>query len=257
MSAESHNHSSVWSTASSRARHRQGNADDVWPSHSATTEHIVYRYDPENTPSVTYHSVPHGRVGGANTLDDARKSYRSNVTRLLGVSRHELPPVVEHVEAVVAGMWVRTKVGAVHRDPVSDRMFLQTLLSAGPPQHALRDHLELATSRGATPVVVIVEPDDTLDAVLAQMRAEDVLLITHADTQNAVGWVALYGPDADGPDDARSIAAHTEIRTMPIEELTRLAHTPNGAASRAMPGFRRFALGFEATPDRQIDLSRH
>jgi hypothetical protein len=49
-------------------------------------------------------------------------------------------------------------------------MFLQTLLSAGPAQHALRGQLELATSRGATPVVVIVEPDDTLDAVLAQMR---------------------------------------------------------------------------------------
>jgi hypothetical protein len=68
------------------------------------------------------------------------------MTKLLDVSRDELPPVVEHLEAVVAGMWVRTKVGAVHRDPVSDRMSLQSLLSAGRAQDELRDQLQLATS---------------------------------------------------------------------------------------------------------------
>jgi hypothetical protein len=154
------------------------------------------------------------------------------MTELLDVARHELPPVVEHLEAVVAGMWVRTKVGAVHRDPVSGRMFLQTLLSAGPAQDALRNHLQLAASRGAMPVVVIVEPDDTLDAVLAQMSAEDALLVAHADPQDAVGGAALYGPDAEGAGDARPIADHATVRTIPMEALTRACADADSRAVR-------------------------
>jgi hypothetical protein len=233
MSGDSQNRSSVWATTSTpRALFRHGGPGNAWQRHSAITEHVVYRYDPECVPSITYHSMPHMRVGGADTLDDARKSYRFTMTRLFDVSRHELPPVVEHLEAVVAGMWVRTKVGTVHRDPISGRMFLQTLLSAGPAQDELRDHLQLAASRGATPVVVIVEPDDTLDAVLAQMSAEDALLVAHADTQDAVGWAALYGPDAGGIEDARHIAEQAEVRTMPIEALTRACADADSRAVR-------------------------
>lgn len=236
MSRELDNRSSVWaSTSTPRARLRHAAPGNVWRRHSAVTEHVVYRYDPECVPCIAYHSMPHGRTGGAATLDGARKSYRSNMTRLLGVIRHELPPEIEHLEAVVAGMWVRTRVGAVHRDPVSGRMFLQTLLSAATAQDELRDHLEVAASRGATPVVVIVEPDDTLDAVLAQMSAEDALFVAHAHTQDAVGWVALYGPDAGGIDDARNIAEHAAVRTMPIEALTRACADADSRAVRLHP----------------------
>jgi hypothetical protein len=178
-------------------------------------------YDPEYLPSITYYSFPLGCTGGANSLDDARKSYRSNMIRRSGLSRHQLPPMVEHLEAVVAGMWVRTKVGAVHRDPVGGRMFLQTLLAAGPAQDELRDHLQLATRRGTAPVVVIVEPDETLEAVLAQMSDEDALLVAHADTPDVVGWVALYGPNVDGVDDAQPVSDHAAVPTIPIVALTR------------------------------------
>src|ERR1700754_4653376 len=82
------------------------------------TEHVLFRYDPESTPHIRFHSLPHGCSGGAETLDAARKIYRSAMSELLGVRRHELPPVVEHLEAVVADMWVRTEIGAVHRDPL-------------------------------------------------------------------------------------------------------------------------------------------
>jgi hypothetical protein len=236
MSRDSQDRSSVWATTSTpRALLRHGVPGTAWQRHSAITEHVGYRYDPEYVPAITYHSMPHMRVGGADTLDDARKSYRFTMTRLFDVSRHELPPAVEHLEALVAGTWVRTKVGAVHRDPISGRMFLQTLLSAGPAQHALRDHLQLAASRGPTPVVVIVEPDDTLDALFAQMRAEDALLVAHADPQDAVGWVALYGPNACGIDDARHIAEHAEVRMMPIEALTRACADADSRALRFDP----------------------
>jgi hypothetical protein len=236
MPDESHNRSSVWATASTpRALLSHAAPGSPWQSRSAIPEHVVYRYDPEYVPSITYYSTPHARTGGANTLDDARKSYRSDMTKLLDVSRHELPPRVEHLEAVVAGMWVRTKVGAVHRDPVSGRMLLQTLLSAGPAQDELRDHLQPAARRGTTPVVVIVEPDETLEAVLAQMSAEDALLVAHGDTQDVVGWVALYGPDVDGVDDARPIADHTAVPTIPIEALTRACADADSRAVRVHP----------------------
>src|SRR5271169_1898056 len=48
-------------------------------AHWATTEHVVYRYGPRFTPCFTYHSLPHGCVGVANTLNDARTSYRSDM----------------------------------------------------------------------------------------------------------------------------------------------------------------------------------
>jgi hypothetical protein len=236
MPTASHNRTNVWETASTpHARFRHATTGSAWQRRSTGTEHVMYRYDPDCMPSITYHSLPYACSGGANTLDEARKSYRSNMTWLLGVDRHELPPTVEHLESVVAGMWVRTKVGAVHRDPVSDRMFLQTLLSAGPAQDELRVHLDLASSPGASPVVVIVEPDDTLEAVLAQMTAADVLLVAHPDTQHRVGWVAIHGPDADGADDARPIADHAAVPAISIATLTRACADADCRAVRVHP----------------------
>jgi hypothetical protein len=159
---------------------------------------------------------------------------------LLGVSRHELPPMIEHVEAVVAGMWVRTKVGAVHRDPVTDRMFLQTLLSAGHAQNALKNHVERATRRGIEPVVVIVEPDDRLGAVLDQMTAEDVLIVAHADTENVVGRVALYGPRACRADDAHEVTDNPELRAMAVDALTQ-AHAGGSLVVQLHPFLSRRA----------------
>ena len=141
-----------------------------------STEHVLFRYDPGSVPSISFYSLPLGCTGGAETLDDARKIYRSTMSALLGVSRHELPPLVEHLEAVVADMWVRTEVGAVHRDPLSDRMFLQTLLSTGPAQDAMQADLKrAATNQGASPVVVIVEPYEAVGTVLDQMRVADTV----------------------------------------------------------------------------------
>ena len=84
-------------------------------------------------------------------------------------------------------------------------------------------------------MVVIVEPDDTLDAVLAQMSAEDALLVAHADTQDAVGWLAVCGPDVDGVDDARPIADHAAVPTIPIEALTRACADADSRAVRVHP----------------------
>lgn len=187
---------------------------------STTTDHVVYRYDPRCTPCLTYHSIPHGLTGGANTLAEARNSYRQNITELVRIRRQGVPPAVEHLEAALAGVWVRAKVAAAHRDLSTDQMFLQTLLSEGPAQDALRARLAGATSRGFKPVVVIVEPHETVSAVLDQARTEDTLFVVHSDTENILRWIAIHGPDAGGSGRAPLLMDHAGLRTMPINVLT-------------------------------------
>jgi hypothetical protein len=141
------------------------------------------------------------------------------MTRLLGVSRNELPPMDEYMEAVVAGMWVRDKIGAVHRDPFKDRMFLDALLAAGPVQDAVRTYVEELTCRGADPVVALAEPDDTVGSVLDQMRPEDALVVAFPEPADGIGWFAIFGPRS-AADDAVPLMAGTKLRAMPISSLT-------------------------------------
>lgn len=199
------------------------------------TENVVYSYDPDDRPAIHYHSIPSSCAGGAGTLGEARSSYRSQLTGLLNVSRDELPAVIEHLEAVVAGTWVRTRVGAVHRDRFSDRMFLQTLLSPGQGQDELRAHLDRARGRGVSPVVVIVEPDDTLGSVLDQMTPRDALWVTFPDDENVVGWVVVYGPEAGGADDIATTVDIADLWSMPIEAFARTHAAADSRAVRMWP----------------------
>jgi hypothetical protein len=181
------------------------------------TDHVIFRYDPGCQPEITFRGVPSGCAGGANTLSEARAAYRRCLSARLHVDRRALPPVVEHIEGLVCGMWVRTKVGAVHRDKSSDRMLLQILLAE---QAGLRDEVARLVSAGAEPVVVLAEPDHALEMLLDQMSSRDVLVVAHSDDNGSVGWGVLYGADsADGqgvppiPDDeALTVAGFTQGR---------------------------------------------
>jgi hypothetical protein len=117
-------------------------------------------------------------------------------------------------------MWVRDKIGAVHRDPFRDRMFLDALLSAGPVQDAVRTHVEELICRGANPVVTLAEPDDTVGSVLDQMRSEDILVVAFPDPSHGIGWLAICGSRAVGAQDAVPLMAGTKLRAMPISSLT-------------------------------------
>jgi hypothetical protein len=182
-------------------------------------ENVVYRYHPDDHPAIYYHAVPSGCVGSAEDLGTARSIYRADLTGLLGVDRHALPHVVEHLEAVVEGFWVRTRVGAVHRDHTGDRMFLQTLLAPGRAQEDLRAQLELAAGRGMEPVVVIVEPTDTLASVLDQMTLRDTVVVAYSDPENTVGWAIIYGPEAQGRQDVPRAPSGSELREMTVGEF--------------------------------------
>jgi hypothetical protein len=196
------------------------------------TENVIYRYDPDGEPAIRYHAIPSLCAGGASTLGEARSSYRAALAGLLNVTRPELPPVVEHLEGAVAGMWVRTRIGAVHRDPVSDRMFLQILLSPGKPQDELREALRSATHEGSAPVVLIVEPDDTVGCILDQMTPGDGLLITFCDTRDTVSWIEVYGPEASGAEGISHTRDDAELPNMTVDALTRDVVATGGRAVR-------------------------
>jgi hypothetical protein len=206
------------SAVNSSNRRGTGEAGSRLPS--STAEHVIYHYDPGCTPSITYHSIPHRCTGASNALDEARNSYRRDIADVL--SGRPAPSAVEHLEAGLAGMWVRAKVSAVHHDPCSDQLFLLTLLSEGSVQDALRAHLTLATTPGSKPVVVIVEPYETVGAVLDQARAADTLFVVHRDAENVLDWIAIHGPAAGGASNAPQLVDYAGLRTMPIRAFTQM-----------------------------------
>lgn len=183
-------------------------------------ENVVYRYSPEDQLAVRYHAIPSACTGSAEDLGAARSSYRSDLLELLQVDRQDLPPVVEHLEAVVDGTWVRTRVGAVHRDHCADRMFLQTLLASGSAQDAVRAEVALATERGLEPVVVIVEPSDTVGSVLDQMAPRDTFVVAYSDVEATVGWTVICGPEVEGRQDIQAPPG-TELHDMPVWNFVR------------------------------------
>ncbi|GAY16634.1 hypothetical protein [Mycobacterium sp. shizuoka-1] len=195
------------------------------------TDHVIFRYDPQRQPEITYRGVPSGCSGGANTMTEARTSYRTCLSARLHVDRRGLPPVVEHIEGRVGGMWVRTKVGAVHRDAASDRMLLQILLGE---QVGLRREVARLDERGAQPVVVLTEPDHDLGTLLDQMSAWDTLVVAHSDGAGSVAWAGLYGTESPVGQHVPNVADDDELRATPVVTFTR-ASAGSGRAVRRRP----------------------
>jgi hypothetical protein len=202
---------------------------------NSSTENVVYRYHPDDHPAIYYHAVPSACAGSAEDLGAARLAYRADLTGLLHVDRHELPHVVEHLEAVVEGIWVRTRVGAVHRDHTGDRMFLQTLLAPGRAQEDLRTQLELVAGRGMDPVVVIVEHTDTVGSVLDQMTPRDTVVVAYSDAENTVGWTVIYGPEAAGHQDIPRAPSGAQLRDMPVGEFAHRFGAARGQHAVRLP----------------------
>lgn len=182
-------------------------------------ENVVYSYVPEENPVIRYHSMPLACSGTAETLADARASYRADLTGLLRVGRRELPPVIEHVETKVHGMLVREQVGAVHRDHGADRMLLQAVLAEGAAQEELRAYLDRACGHGVEPVVVLAEPQDTVGSVLDQMTSADAVVVAYSDPVRDVGWTAIYGPEVDVAVGLPEIATVRQLRELTVDAL--------------------------------------
>jgi hypothetical protein len=173
------------------------------------TDHVIFRYEPGHRPEITFRGIPSGCAGGANTMAEARASYRACLSARLHVDRRALPPVVEHIEGVVGGMWVRTKVGAVHRDKSSDRMLLQILLAE---QTGLRDEVARLSSAGAEP---------------------DALLVAHSDDNGSVNWGMLCGPESPAGQDVSSASDDDGLRAMAVADFTQTC--PGGRVVQRRP----------------------
>ena len=184
------------------------------------SDHVIFRYDPDHQPEITFRAVPSGCRGGANTMAEARSCYRTCLSARLHVDRRALPAVVEHLEGLVCGMWVRTKVGAVHRDQSSDRMLLQTLLSPGDAQDALRHDVAELTDKGAQPIVVLAEPDQPVESLVDQMTSRDTLVVAHADGRGGVAWTTLYGPESVDAEAVRHVLDDGAADATPVAALT-------------------------------------
>jgi hypothetical protein len=124
---------------------------------ATTADHVIYRYDPRRTPCLTYHSISGGLTGGADTLAEARESYR----QLARIQRQGVPPAV-----------------------------------------------------------VVVEPDETVSAVLDQTRTDDTLFVVHSDAETTLRWIAINGPDEAGSRRAPLLMDRDHLRAMPIKDLT-------------------------------------
>jgi hypothetical protein len=181
------------------------------------TDHVIFRYDPDHQPQLAFRAVPSGCAGGANTLAEARASYRMCLSARLHVDRRALPAVVEHIEGLVSGMWVRTRVGAVHRDKSSDRMLLQILLAE---QSGLRDEVTRLTDTAAEPIVVLAEPDHAIETLLDQMSGRDALVVAHSDGNGSVGWAVLFGTESSGSRGVPSAVDDEGFRTTPVATFT-------------------------------------
>jgi hypothetical protein len=140
--------------------------------------------------------MPSACIGAANTLDEARAAYRTDLVQLRNIDGDSLPPAVEQLESVTSGIWIRAEVGT-DRLTGSPRQQLMEALAA---RVLARDDLSaaLANVSGAEgmPVVVVVDAERPLASVFDQMTAFDILWIVCADDLSNMAWAALCGPQA-------------------------------------------------------------
>jgi hypothetical protein len=180
-----------------------------------TTENVVYRIGSDDA-VIEYHAVPSACTGAADSLTTARSRYRSELSGRLHVDRRGLPPVIEHVEALVHGIRVREQMGTVHRDHTGDRMFLQTLLAPGDAQDQLRAYLRAAHH---DPVVVLAAVGDPVGSVLDQMTDRDTVVVAYPDTTRELGWAAIYGAEVQGVPELPRVSADDQLRTLTVGDL--------------------------------------
>ncbi len=181
------------------------------------TDHVIFRHDPDHQPEIAFRGVPSECAGGASTLTEVRTAYRSCLSARLHVDRRALPPVVEHIEGMVCGMWVRTKVGAVHRDKSSDRMLLQLLLDE---RVGLRDEVARLSAVGAEPIVVLAEGQDMLETLLGQLTVRDTLLIAHCDDNGSVRWGCLHGTESPAGHGLPHVVDNERLRSTSVAVFT-------------------------------------
>ncbi|MGU3434039.1 hypothetical protein ACNHUS_13590 [Actinomycetes bacterium M1A6_2h] len=184
------------------------------------TVNVVYRKDPTVTPSHQYYSIPVSIVGGADSVPSARVAFREALSASLEVDETGLPPIAEHVEVeALPGIWVRMALDAQSEQRV-DGLSMVTMLVTSQMKPDQVDFFWNATSASGDPVILIVQPWDTLGFVFDQMGPTDALWLAIR-RGDQVHWLALFGGAAEGvrPDDMQSFDRIGPTRDMTIAEF--------------------------------------
>jgi len=203
------------------------------------TENVIYTYDGDIQPAWQYYSMPHSCVGGGDTLDDARQSYREALAFQLDVDTDELPDIIEHVEKEARdGIYVRYAAADPLRDNGSQ---LVTRLLNDPSffDAQLEEALHLAPTAGGYPVLVITQLDDPVQQLLDQLTIHDSIWlafpwpIAPTGMQSLVGLISLAGEEADDLDAIPLALDQDTIDGMTVLQLVQRYAIPR--AEKAVP----------------------
>lgn len=167
-----------------------------------STQHVVFRYTPELSPTWTYYSMPASAVGGGETLAAARQNYREALAFHEDVAQDTLPEMQEHTEReLVPGVWVRVARDEHLGDRESAFPTLALLLKA---DMTLVQDLQEYPTAGGEAVVLASYPDDRLASIREEMTPYDTVWIatvaTDSSSASAILWIPFAGGDAEGID---------------------------------------------------------
>lgn len=85
------------------------------------------------------------------------------------------------------------------------------------------------------PVVVIVEPADTVGSVLDQMTPRDTVVMAYSDVEATVGWAVIYGPEAAGHQDIPRAPSGDQLREMSVGEFAHRFGAASGQHAVQVP----------------------
>jgi hypothetical protein len=158
------------------------------------TENVIFTYDGNYQPEWQYYSMPHSCVGGGDTIEAARASYHDALAFQLELSGANLPPIREHYEAeAYDGIYVRYAGGDKVR--AAGAKVAASFLRSSTYDSRLQGVLHSSTTAGGYPVLVVVQPEDSVASVIDQMTDEDSLWLV---TPIEAVPVALSGDKVPG-----------------------------------------------------------
>ena len=127
-----------------------------------------FNYSPEFTFPRSGTAIPSSKRRRSRDTGRSSRGVPLDLSGLLRVGRRDLLPVVEHVETKVHGILVRE--GGWRCTAMSRRTGCCCKLCSprGQAQQELRAYLDRACDAGVEPVVVLADPQDTVDTVFEQ-----------------------------------------------------------------------------------------
>lgn len=182
---------------------------------------VIYRPDAALKPVWQFYSMPESIVGGADTIEDARKQYFDALRFSLG-NPAQAPEVREYVEREIEslGIWIRTPLGSPNADRSWNQVASQ-IVQYPPEDRAWFYHHPTA---GGDPVIVPATADIRLSSIFEQMTPFDSLIVVmavHDGESLRIAWIVINGIAAERENDAQIISLD-QFGLTPVSSLGEL-----------------------------------